>query len=146
MRTHLAAIAALIPDGIDVYATEAERPDYNPADWSAAWSSVQRAAWVLPERYVVLAAPTFMTDPLTIDGTRAHVDDYFQVTAVGVTDGQARWVHEKVRAALNPGTPIVAGFGCRTKLRAAGITAADRDVTPHRIYAVDTYRYRATPA
>lgn len=145
MRAHLAGIAALIPNGIHVYDTEAERPDYNPADWSGAWSDAQRAAWTLPDRYVVLAAPTFADDSLTIDGARRVVDDYLQVMAVGISARQVRWVQEAVRSALDPGTPTVAGHRCRIKLRATGIHAVDRDVTPHRHYATDTYRYRAVP-
>lgn len=149
MRAHLAGIAALLPAGLHVYKSEAERPDYDPADWSAAWSDAQRQAWTLPKRYVILTAPTFMSEPIAIDGAKTSIHDYFQATAVGITDDQCRWVQEKVEAALNPmggGRPVVEGFATWTKRTAAGISAVDRDVTPHVVYSVDTYRYRATPA
>lgn len=148
MRSHLAGIAALIPDGIDVYATAAERPDYDPADWSAPWSSAQQAAWELPDRYVVLTAPTMLERSLTIDGLRRGVESYFQATAVGLSDQQARWVHEQIRATLNPaggGRPDVPGYSAWTHLSAEGIHSIDREVKPYRYFAVDTYKYRATP-
>jgi hypothetical protein len=148
VRAHIAGIAALIPSGIDVYKTRAERPDYNPADWSAAWTSTQKAAWTLPDRYVVITAPTFMVRAIDITDARNEVSDYFQVTAVGLSDDQCRWVHEKVRAVLDPkggGRPSVTGFLAWTRLSATGITAVDTDVDPQRVFAVDTYRYQATP-
>lgn len=149
MRAHVAGIAALIPSGIDVYKTQANRPDYNPADWSATWSDAQKAAWTLPDRYVIITAPTFMVKAIDITDARSEVSSYFQVTAVGLTDEQCGWVHEKVRAVLDPkggGRPTVTGYIAWTQLSATGITAVDKDVDPHRVYAVDSYRYQATPA
>jgi len=149
VNEHLAAIAALIQaaiSGIHVYDTEVEQPEYDPSDWAASWSAAQRAAWTIPERYVIVTAPTFKRESLTITADRSSFNDYFQVTACGLSPRQCRWVHERVQAALDGGKPIVAGFNADTHLGPTGITAVDTDVDPHVSYAVDSYRYRATPA
>lgn len=148
MRSHLAAIAALIPAGIDVYATSASEPPYNPADWSAPWTAQQQSAWTLPERYVILSAPTMPERSVTVSGLLRQVRSYVQVKAVGISDTQARWVHEQVRKALDPvggGRPTVPGYNTHISLSADGIHAVDRDVDPHRFWASDSYRYQATP-
>ncbi|MFW7414757.1 hypothetical protein [Demequina sp. SO4-18] len=148
MRDHLAAIAALIPAGIHVYMTEADRPDYDPADWSAEWTAEQREAWTLPDRYVILSAPTMPETSMTINGTRRHISSYVQVKAVGTSDRQSRWVHEQVRTALDPvggARPVVEGYTTHLHLGPTGIHTVDRDVTPHRFWASDSYRYSANP-
>lgn len=151
MTTHLQGVAASVstalPSGLHVYDTEAERPDYDPTDWeSDAWDDAAKTAWVLPDMYVVLAAPAFRSSAFTIDGARTSVGGYFQATAVGLTAEQTRLLHTKLRDVLDGGHPMIAGFYASTRMSAEGIVAIDKSIIPHRAFAVDTYRYDATPA
>ena len=145
MWAHLAAIAALAPAGVHVYDTEAERPDYDPTDWLGAWSAAERAAWVLPDRYVVLSSPSLRRDTDTMSRAVLDIDDYVQVKAVALTARECRHLQGQLQDALDRAHPVVAGFSTDLFLGATGITAVDRDVTPHRVHSADSYRYRATP-
>lgn len=145
-RAHLAAIAALVPAGIDRYDTSADRPDYNPTNWASTWNATQKAAWTLPDRYVVLTAPNMRRQALTLDDVPRDVRDYLRVTAVGVTASQARWVQEQIFAAFDRKKVTLTGFGGTLRHSTADVFAKDDSITPFRYYAVDTYKYRATKA
>ena len=150
MTSHLQGIAALVssafPSGFHVYDTEAEAPDYDPSNWeSAAWDDAKKAAWKLPDSYVVLAAPAFSGHKFTVGGA-TRVSEYFQATAVGLTAEQVRLVHTKLREVLDGGNPHVTNYHATTRLGPTGIAAIDKDIIPHRAFAVDTYRYDAHPA
>jgi hypothetical protein len=146
MYAHLAAIAALAPVGVHVYDTDVERPQYNPADWSGTWTTADKQAWSLPDRYIILTAPSFRERASTLSRVRLDVDDYLQVTAVESTPRGARWLQEAVRVAFDRAKPVLTGFNTDLHFSASGIHAVDRELSPHRYYSVDTYRYKATPA
>lgn len=148
MRAHLAAIAALIPDGIPVFDTAAERPNYDPSDWTATWSAAQRAAWTLPEpaRWVILSAPTFPKVADTLDDVPRDVRGYVRVTTVDVSARGARWVQEAVRAVLDRGAPVVTGYSANLRHSTADVFAKDEDSPTDLYYAVDSYLYQATPS
>lgn len=147
MSEHLAAIAARVSGlGIDVYDTAAERPDYDPRDWLKNFSTVQQSAWVLPDMYAILTAPALRRVAVTLPGGRDHVRDYFQLTVVGLSAWQVRHWNSLVRGVLDPAQFRVGNkFQGFVSLSATGISALDREVTPYRYYAVDTYRYHASP-
>lgn len=130
MSSHLTAVMALTPAAITAYDTDVtESPSYP---------------------YALFTAPEFMSRSDVMSDDLADVSDYFQVTAVGETVEQARWCQAQMRAALDDAAPTVTGFSARVKHSTAGIFTVDRDVTlddnSHPAYAVDTYRYDATPA
>jgi len=144
---HLGAIAARIQAlGIEVYDASAERPDYDPRHWSQELTPEQQAAWTLPEFYAILTAPTLRKVAMTVDGARSRVRDYVQVTVAGRSGWQVRHWNGDVHDVLDLSRFVVGDeFQAAMKLSATGIITTDKDVTPHRAYCVDTYRYFATP-
>lgn len=149
MNPHLGAVAALLHaavPGLHVYVTEAERPDYDPSDWGATWDSTQKQAWTLPERYVVLQAPTPRKRALTITGVRSRISDYWTVTTAADSRWKFDWLASRVMDALDGAQPEVEDYAAHVELVANVINAVDKDVDPHMHYSADTYRYRATPA
>lgn len=149
MRTHLAAIAALatpaVTPAIDVYDTAAERPNYNPQSWNAAWTATQRANWVLPSRWLILAAPTLRTLAESLDDVPRDVHDYVRITTVGPSAREARLLQETIRTALNRKHPVVTGYSTELRHSSADVFARDPEGEGDIYYAVDTYLYRATP-
>ncbi len=146
MRTHLSAIAALVPHDIPVFDTAAERPNYNPLNWTGAWTSAQRAAWELPERYVVLTAPTLRTRAWTLDDVPRDIRDYVRLMIVDPTARGARSAQESIRNTLNRSHPVVAGFSTDLRHSSGDVFARDSEAPNDLYYAVDTYLYHATPA
>lgn len=151
MRAHIAGIAALIqtgfPDGIHVYDTQAERPDYNPSDWSGSWSNENKAAWTLPARYIVLGAPTLREVSLSLSRACLDVDDLVYLKGCGTSVTSCRWVMEHMRAVADRGRPEVENYSTHlTLFGTPGMTDVDRDVKPHIAHATDTFHYRATLA
>jgi len=148
VNPHLAAVAALLHaavPGLHVYVTEAERPDYDPTDWTATWTSAQKQAWSLPERWVVIAAPTPRKRDESLADARTDINDLWRVTVAANSLWKFDWLAERVSAAIDPGTPDVDGYSAHIELVANVIVDTDTDVTPHLFWSADTYRYEATP-
>lgn len=125
MTAHLAAIMALVPDGIQAFDTSVpELP---------------------PQRYVVFRAPLFGEMSETL-GYLPDVDDYFKVMACGLSAQQARHVQAAVRSALHRSSPAVDGYLAHVTNRSTGEVDVDMSMKPHIFHCSDLYRYRATPA
>lgn len=149
-RTHLAAIAALasasMTPALPVFDTAVEKPNYNPLNWTGAWTAAQRDAWVLPTRYLILSAPTLRTEAESLDDVPRDVRDYVRVTTVDPSARGARLVQEAVRDDLDRSHPVVTGYSTNLRHSTADVFAKDGDGTTDLYYAVDTYLYHATPA
>ncbi len=74
-------------------------------------------------------------------------DQMYQVTSVGSTAEQARWMADKVRAALLGSVWAVAGRSTmRVGLDVTSGLLRDDDVQPPLYYCADRYRVTTTPA
>lgn len=131
MRAHLSGVKALLTAAsITVYVTTVpEKPTYP---------------------YVLLTAPTFMRDGLSLDNVPRDIDDTFTATAVGIGDDQCRAMQEKVFATLDRTSPTVTGYVTDVRRVSTGPVLVDRELIldsgKQVIYCADRYRYRATPA
>lgn len=129
--THLDALLALAPAGVTVYDTTVPSPANYP--------------------YLLLGAPEFPELRLELDGAARPVGGAFTVTAVGVTSEQVREALRRSRGAFDRARPDVDGFDAWVRLdpHATSPLTADLSIklptTGHPIYAVDRYRYDATP-
>jgi hypothetical protein len=152
VRNHLQAVAELIQsgftDGIHVYDTQADKPDYDPANWAGPWSEADKIAWALPARYVVIgASPTLRQVALSISRGRLDVDDRILIKGCGLSVASCRWVMENVRAVADRGRPSVEDYSTLLTFQESDeLLDIDRDVDPPVAHATDAYRYRATPA
>lgn len=100
--------------------------------------------------YAVITAPMLHTETLTLDDSVKDVHDFVKVTYTGLNIESARTVAEISIAALDGAQYTIDGFHVWLKRLPGQPFQVDRDVKldngSHPIYAVDTYRYRATPA
>lgn len=148
-RAHLAAIAALasasMTPALPVFDTAVEPPNYDPTNWTGAWTAAQRAAWVLPTRYLILSAPTLRTIAESLDDFPRDVRDYVRITAVDSSARAARLMQEAVRGDLDRSHPTVTGYSTDLRHSTADVFAKDGDGPTDLYYAVDTYLYQATP-
>lgn len=64
----------------------------------------------------------------------------FQVTSIGDTAEQARWMQQKTRSVLVGWSPVVSGLSCGPAARSGGQGVRRDDGTqPARFFAVDTF-------
>ncbi len=97
--------------------------------------------------YVVLwtSAPERLSHSL--GGAQTDAWNTFTTTAVGTTSDQVGWVQEKVHGALVDAPVTVSGRSCeRIKHDTTVAVAADYDVTPHVLTAVDVWQFLSIPA
>jgi hypothetical protein len=136
---HIEALLALAPEGVTIYDTEVP-PPLNDAGEPTP----------LSYPYLVLEAPAFREDAITLSRASLVVDDYFTIRAVGEGIEQARWLANLARAAFDRARPNVTDYTALATLDSTSpfITDYEVDLTDggHPTFAVDRYRYRATPA
>lgn len=151
MSTHLEVTAALVyGTGLPVYDSMAERPTYDPADWSKLWTEEQQTQWQLETPYAVLGAPSvFAEDARTLSRKHRDIGDDFRLTITGRDPREVRHWAGLVKVALNDARPELEGYS--TWIRWSDSTNVLKDPSvpmpgpDYLCYAVHTYRLDSTP-
>ena len=152
MRAHIAAIAAVAQtvqaggQNLPVYDSAAIKPDNDPRNWAA----VVPSTWSIEFPYIMLSGANFPDVSAVYSRSKTYVKGLLNVTYVGTSANQVRWLIEQVRPTLTDSTPTVSGFTTELKFRSAAVGPnPDFDVTladgRNVFMAVDQFDYFANP-